>query len=72
MAPKPRPAVYPAEPLEETDQSSRDTPSPPPDAIVMVLEQMAFINVRFDERAAHAVAQRHRDAKRDTQAPTHI
>jgi hypothetical protein len=56
MAPKPRPAVPRAEPLEESAQSSRDTPSPPLDFIALVLRQIALINVRMDEKAGDAAA----------------
>jgi hypothetical protein len=32
----------------------------------LVLEEMALINARFDAHASDAVAQRQRDAQRDT------
>jgi hypothetical protein len=52
------------------------TPHPPPDAIALVLEQMALINARMDVEATEIVAQRQGDAQRDNprpvQAPTRV
>jgi hypothetical protein len=69
MAPKPRATELPLAPYDDgQDQSSRwhiHESTSPPDALSLVLEQMALINARQDAHARETTALRHRDTLRD-------